>query len=108
MWIVAHAHDGRERDGAINDEGERPAQAVTGEPAPDPDRDPVREQPWRGCGAHGSRAPLSRAPQWWPMSVAAGVDDGLAHRMDRVRATGNGQVPAVAAMAWRLLTGLGG
>lgn len=40
---------------------------------------------------------------WWPDSVCAGVDDGVAHRMERVRATGNGQVPGVAAMAWRLL-----
>lgn len=28
-------------------------------------------------------------------------DDGHANRMDRVRATGNGQVPRVAALAWR-------
>ncbi|MDR7092289.1 DNA cytosine methyltransferase [Hydrogenophaga laconesensis] len=29
--------------------------------------------------------------------------DGMADRMDRLQATGNGQVPAVAAAAWRLL-----
>lgn len=29
---------------------------------------------------------------------------GLANRVDRTRATGNGQVPAVAATAWRLLS----
>jgi len=33
--------------------------------------------------------------------------DGLAHRMERTKAIGNGQVPAVAAAAWRLLTGGG-
>lgn len=32
------------------------------------------------------------------------VDDGMAHRVDRTRATGNGQVPAVAALAWRVLS----
>lgn len=32
------------------------------------------------------------------------VADGVAHRMDRFRSTGNGQVPVVAAVAWRLLT----
>jgi DNA (cytosine-5)-methyltransferase 1 len=31
------------------------------------------------------------------------VADGMAHRMDRFRAIGNGQVPIVAATAWRLL-----
>jgi DNA (cytosine-5)-methyltransferase 1 len=33
------------------------------------------------------------------------VDDGVAHRVDRLKAIGNGQVPAVAALAWRLLGG---
>jgi len=32
------------------------------------------------------------------------MDDGLAHRVDRLAAIGNGQVSAVAAAAWRLLT----
>lgn len=33
----------------------------------------------------------------------AGVDDGVADRVGAVKATGNGQVPAVAALAWRVL-----
>jgi DNA (cytosine-5)-methyltransferase 1 len=41
---------------------------------------------------------------WWSVHRFAGVDDGMAHRVDRVRATGNGQVPAVAALAWETLT----
>lgn len=42
--------------------------------------------------------------EWWPLHIVdPRVDDGLAHRMDRIRATGNGQVPAVAALAWRTL-----
>lgn len=31
--------------------------------------------------------------------------DGVADRVDRVEALGNGQVPAVAALAWRMLAG---
>lgn len=34
------------------------------------------------------------------------VSDGLAHRVDRFKATGNGQIPIVAATAWRLLGGI--
>ena len=34
-----------------------------------------------------------------------GVADGLAPRVDRLRACGNGVVPAVAALAWRALVG---
>jgi len=32
------------------------------------------------------------------------VVDGLAHRVDRLKAVGNGQVPAVVATVWQLLT----
>lgn len=32
------------------------------------------------------------------------VDDGLAARVDRLKASGNGQVPAVVRTAWQLLT----
>ena len=39
-----------------------------------------------------------------PCIKANGVYDGLANRMDRLKALGNGQVPIVAATAWRLLT----
>lgn len=38
----------------------------------------------------------------------ARVDDGMADQVDRTHAVGNGQVPAVVALAWRLLTGGGG
>lgn len=37
--------------------------------------------------------------------LATRKPDGVAHRVDRVRAVGNGQVPAVAAIAWQVLTG---
>jgi DNA (cytosine-5)-methyltransferase 1 len=32
------------------------------------------------------------------------VAHGVAARVDRLKAIGNGQVPAVAARAWRMLT----
>ncbi len=47
-------------------------------------------------------------PRCWqggnPEPGILGVDDGMAGWKHRIAATGNGQVPAVAAAAWRLLT----
>ena len=37
--------------------------------------------------------------------LAVRAPDGLAGAMEPIRALGNGQVPDVAALAWRLLTG---
>jgi len=33
------------------------------------------------------------------------VANGVANRVDRLKAIGNGQVPAVAALAWQILGG---
>jgi DNA (cytosine-5)-methyltransferase 1 len=41
---------------------------------------------------------------WWEVEPDVGrVVDGLAHRMDRLRCTGNGQVPGVVVLAWKML-----
>ncbi len=42
-------------------------------------------------------------PNWWK-SRPNRVDDGVAHRVDRLKAIGNGQVPSVAATAFRILS----
>lgn len=42
--------------------------------------------------------------EWWAAEPGVGrVADGLANRVDRLRATGNGQVPAVVELAWQIL-----
>jgi DNA (cytosine-5)-methyltransferase 1 len=43
------------------------------------------------------------SPWWKDKPGIHGVDDGVAARVDRLRCLGNGQVPAVAALAWRVL-----
>ena len=46
-----------------------------------------------------------RSPDFWSTEPNVGrVADGVAARVDRLKAIGNGQVPAVAATAWRMLT----
>jgi hypothetical protein len=42
---------------------------------------------------------------WWITEPNVDrVVNGVAARVDRLKAIGNGQVPAVAALAWKLLT----
>ena len=55
-------------------------------------------EPDCGLGAHA-------ADKHWPTEPALGrVAHGVAHRLDRLKAIGNGQVPRVAATAWRILS----
>lgn len=81
--------------------------------------DTNQEGPQRQCGHGGPTqgrqkqtghiaprgVPPRADPDWWEAEPRLGrVVDGVAHRMDRLRATGNGQVPAQLALAWRMLS----
>jgi DNA (cytosine-5)-methyltransferase 1 len=57
---------------------------------------------WRDIGwKYWERTPT---PDWQiSETVSDGVLDGLANRVDRLKAIGNGQVPLCAATAWRVL-----
>jgi len=51
----------------------------------------------------GGGAPIGHA-DWWSTEPNVGrVAHGLAARMERIKAIGNGQVPLCAATAWRVL-----
>ena len=53
------------------------------------------------CESAGSNAGTH---EWWAIEPNVGrVADGVARRVDRLRALGNGQVPAVARLAWENL-----
>ena len=67
-------------------------------------REPIREQQRGSCWEGGQAPTVAGITDWWSVPRFAGVDDGMANRLDRVKATGNGQVPGVAALAWSLLT----
>lgn len=50
--------------------------------------------------------PCSDRGSWWSVEPDVGrVAYGLAARVDRLKALGNGQVPLVAATAWQILSG---
>jgi DNA (cytosine-5)-methyltransferase 1 len=56
---------------------------------------------------HSGGSPIDGSREWWSVEPPVGrVAHGVAHRVDRLKAIGNGQVPACAAAAWRLLTSL--
>ena len=85
--------------------------------AKDMGADHIRERFWLLAHAnmHGKlRSPIDakvglmpgvRSSVWETYTEEPRMDDGLAYRMDRLKATGNGQVPIVAATAWRMLSG---
>lgn len=63
---------------------------VEGQPLPTQGEVSMADAQWKG---------------WW--STEPRLDrmaDGMAHRMDRLEAIGNGWVPQCAALAWRILT----
>jgi len=57
-----------------------------------------------GIDAEMAGVPLIRPGVWDSDPGSFRVADGMAGRMERIRAVGNGQVPAVAATAFRILS----
>ena len=63
-----------------------------------------RKEQWRKVTTQAKLA-SPECHGWWSSEPDVGrVVNGLAHRVDRLRAIGNGQVPAVAALAWGVLS----
>ena len=59
---------------------------------------------WKSLGIQEERNPPS-GTGWWAFEPRVGrVADGVAARVDRLKAIGNGQVPLCAATAWRILS----
>jgi DNA (cytosine-5)-methyltransferase 1 len=66
-----------------------------------------QEQNWNQLADGGRHVADADAcsPGWWATEPNVGrVAHGLAARVDRLRCIGNGQVPAVAALAWKTLS----
>ncbi|MDE9706068.1 DNA cytosine methyltransferase [Citrobacter portucalensis] len=70
-------------------------------------RNPAGERLPIGLAGEMERpTPLSEPQRsdWWPAEPGVGrVANGMAHRVDRIKALGNGQVPRVAAAAFSVL-----
>ena len=54
---------------------------------------------------HNRRSQIDGGREWWSVEPSVGrVAHGVADRVDRLKAIGNGQVPLCAATAWRILS----
>lgn len=107
MWIVA-AHPDRCRERRLTEHAEMAgashADAADGKHAANRTGERCRSRDRASGVADISAAAAGNSGDWWGSHRFAGVDDGMADRVERIRATGNGQVPAVAALAWRVLS----
>jgi DNA (cytosine-5)-methyltransferase 1 len=121
MWIVAETTDADSDRGSVQDPGDaEPWHHGSEESVADADsgrqqklrlknvpglEGPRGHEPDR-CGAANERQGARRLTDWWETEPDVGrVAHGVAARVDRLRCIGNGQVPAVAALAWKMIRG---
>ncbi len=117
--MVANAYGGARIERALGDLGCPDPSSTRRRGTVDLSREP-RPKSWGGPSGVRERIVESRSTEgtrretreevlrrgsWWEHEPGVRrVADGVADRVDRLRALGNGQVPAVAALAWSLLT----
>lgn len=102
FWLLAHANGLRELQPQRLEQNKRGWSGYGGEEVSDTNC----TQRQGGGASIGIRKELSDIgdPRWWASEPDVGrMADGVAHRVDRLKAIGNGQVPLCAAEAWRLL-----
>lgn len=106
IWIVAHSSGKRHRKPEREVRAGRNTAELGSEDLANPMRQGLQGDRSEQAGSnrqHGRRVPT--ASDWWATEPDVGrVAYGVAGRVDRIKAIGNGQVPQCAAEAWRLLT----
>jgi len=111
-WPQDVADAMRERSETGLPEPEQREEGITEKPLNGSDRcGEIRHSPSEGL-PHGIDRPMGESgtepeferSDWWATEPDVGrVANGMAARVDRLKAIGNGQVPAVAALAWNVL-----
>jgi DNA (cytosine-5)-methyltransferase 1 len=119
VWVLGHSNSHGESVVAINDEASRVSDVGD---TPEEHAGEYHKRAGNGVGvemegellgeARGGKSKHEPNPPdpigtgWWSTEPAVGrVAHGVANRVDRLKAIGNGQVPIVAATAWEILTG---
>ncbi len=113
IWILADAGQERRTCRAIHPGNVIPTLSIRAPDSPIaegerrtdvPDADSPGRKEQRRPFADATEYEAVERGDWWRSEPDVGrVVDGLASRVDRLAAIGNGQVPAVAALAWRML-----
>jgi DNA (cytosine-5)-methyltransferase 1 len=104
FWIVANADSVRELQPKRTEQDQRGRIGDCG--AEMCNTNSKRLEKWESQSSHdGAQLAAIERADWWQSEPDVGrVADGVAARVDRLKAIGNGQVPLCAATAWRLLT----
>jgi len=108
LWLVAHAHGVRKLQPQRIEQDERRRIGDGGDEKDVSDAMRLRLEGIIEAGAAQraiDRSNYGSDPGWWRSEPDVGrVADGVAARVDRLKAIGNGQVPLCAATAWQYLT----
>jgi DNA (cytosine-5)-methyltransferase 1 len=104
IWIVANTNRLRESQPQGIEQDERRWACNGGDEVAHADSARL-EKRQSEPGDNGSQFAAIERTDWWQSEPDVGrVAHGVAARVDRLRAIGNGQVPQCAAYAWRVLT----
>lgn len=97
FWLLGYANNDQQSVNAIDDETQVMSCIGKGNSR--------QEEVCKPIGIQQERA-WDSGHSWWDAAPdLPRVANGVAHRMDRLKAIGNGQVPLQAAVAWKLLGG---
>ena len=98
LWLIAaDSYRKGEHAGAVNAE-------VAGSSSSLANSYRQRQQEQRTTVADATEHQAAECRGWWSSEPDVGrMAHGVASRMDRLRAIGNGQVPAVVQLAWKLI-----
>lgn len=103
IWIVAYPKGAAARTG-LDLRGREPDTRANGSDVPDSDGSRLEER--ERCAASERAYAESHRQDGWSIEPDVGrVAHGVAARVDRLKAIGNGQVPAVVRIAWNILNG---
>lgn len=101
-----HRDGGNDHAGICMEHGSLPEFGNGGWQADVADSDSAQRQGMRGTFGSGAEHANAGFCGWWQVESDVGrVADGVPHRVHRLKALGNAQVPLQAAVAWKLLGG---